>query len=294
MNFLKRIPELTTRVERTLDTCLPAAACRPARLHAAMRYAVLGGGKRIRPLLCYAAGEALGVDPSELDDAACAVELIHAFSLVHDDLPAMDDDALRRGRPTVHKAFDVATAILAGDALQTLAFNVLAQAADGRVRERLGMLALLAEATGSLGMTGGQAIDLAAEGGRLTVDELETLHRLKTGCLIRASVGMACCARPDINPAVRENLDHYAESIGLAFQIRDDILDVEGDTATLGKTQGADIAHDKATYPALLGMEAAKQRAENFYRQALDALAPFGEAAEGLRELAELIVKRDR
>lgn len=293
MSFAERAAAYVERVEHALEKRLPGADVKPATLHQAMRYSVLGGGKRVRPLLCYAAGEVLEVDPAELDNAACAAELIHAFSLVHDDLPAMDDDALRRGRATTHKAFDEATAILAGDALQTLAFIVLARA-DGEPEARLDMLAVLAEATGSRGMTGGQAIDLASEGKRIGVDELENLHRHKTGCLIRASVAMACCARPDLAPERRSALDEFADNIGLAFQIRDDVLDVEGDSAVIGKTQGADVAHDKATYPALLGLENAKRRADERYAAALAALDCFGESAEPLRWMAEYIVRRDR
>ncbi|HET7569242.1 MAG TPA: farnesyl diphosphate synthase [Gammaproteobacteria bacterium] len=289
--FQDRIPAYLSRVEDALDARLPAADAAPEALHSAMRYSVLGGGKRIRPLLCYAAGETLGIGPGALDDAACAVELIHAFSLVHDDLPAMDDDELRRGRPTTHKAFDTATAILAGDALQTLAFNVLAR---GNGPGRLGMLRILADATGSEGMTGGQAMDLAAEGREISLAELETLHRRKTGCLIHSAVAMACCACPSLDVDRRGHLDRFAANIGLAFQIRDDVLDVEGDTAVIGKTQGADAAHGKSTYPALMGLDAARQHADEIYESALAELEAFGGAAEPLRWMAEFIVRRDR
>jgi geranylgeranyl pyrophosphate synthase len=295
MPFADRVPGYLERVERALDTRLPAADTRPANLHAAMRYAVLGGGKRIRPLLCYAAGELLGgVGADLLDDAACAVECVHAFSLVHDDLPDMDDDAMRRGRPSAHKAFGVATAILAGDALQTRAFEILA--GDGRreAAQRLGMLAVLAAATGSLGMTGGQAVDLESEGKQIDVADLEALDRDKTGRLIRAAVLMPACAIPDLAPAKRDALDRFAENMGLAFQIKDDVLDVEGDAALTGKTQGADATRGKATYPSLLGMQAAKQRADALYAAALAELDRFGEAAEPLRWMARRIVHRDR
>lgn len=286
-----RTADYLERVENALAERLPPAETPPASLHAAMRYSVLGGGKRVRPLLCYATGELLEIDPAALDDAACAVELVHAFSLVHDDLPAMDDDALRRGRPTTHKAYGEATAILAGDALQTLAFIVLSRGAD---RSRLEMLRILAAATGSEGMTGGQAIDLAAEGHAIGLEALEQMHRLKTGCLIRASVLMACCARPGLGAAERARLDLFAGNIGLAFQIRDDVLDIEGDTAVIGKTRGADLAHDKSTYPSLLGLDEAKRRADALYAEAMEALAPFGAAADPLRWMGEYIVQRDR
>ncbi|HET7370684.1 MAG TPA: farnesyl diphosphate synthase [Gammaproteobacteria bacterium] len=286
--FKERAADYVVRVEAALDARLPAADKNPTSLHQAMRYSVLNGGKRVRPLLCYAAGEALALEPAALDDAACAVELIHAFSLVHDDLPAMDDDALRRGKPTTHKAFDTATAILAGDALQTLAFTVLARSGNAR------MLQTLAEATGSEGMTGGQAMDLAAEGRHIPLAELEDLHHHKTGCLIRAAILMACDAAPSCDAATRDRLGRFATNIGLAFQIRDDVLDVEGDTAVIGKTQGADAAHDKSTYPALMGLDAAKQHADELYAEALAALEPFRDRGEGLRWIASYIVKRDK
>jgi farnesyl diphosphate synthase len=289
--FKHRAPKLVEHVVRALDQRLPPAAAEPATLHQAMRYAVLGDGKRIRPLLCYAAGEALGVPRGALDDAASAVELIHAFSLVHDDLPAMDDDALRRGRPTTHKAFGTATAILAGDALQTLAFTILAREPGPA---RLRMLKTLAEATGSAGMTGGQALDLGAEGRAIPLAELDHLHRLKTGCLIRAAMSMASDADEHCSDDSRERLARFADDIGLAFQIRDDVLDVEGNTEVIGKTRGADAAHGKSTYPGLMGLEQAKQQAEELYRDALDALRPFGNRAEGLEWMAGYIIRRER
>lgn len=282
------------RVEQNLDRWLPAAMIHPAHLHEAMRYAVLGGGKRIRPLLVYATGGALGVENTALDGPACAVELIHVYSLVHDDLPAMDDDDLRRGKPTCHKAFDEPTAILAGDALQTLAFYVLAHdpAIQVNATARLKMIETLALASGSRGMAGGQAIDLAAAGRTLTLGELEDMHIHKTGALIRASVALGALNKPEIDPDIFNRLDRYAKCIGLAFQIRDDILDIESDTATLGKTQGADIARDKPTYPALLGMAEAKQRARDLHQEALDCLGTLGEHADPLRGIAEYIVER--
>ncbi|MGH8234245.1 MAG: polyprenyl synthetase family protein [Rhodanobacteraceae bacterium] len=294
MPFADRVAGYLERVEHALDARLPLEDTRPASLHHAMRYSVLGGGKRIRALLCYATGELLGVDASRLDDAACAVECVHAFSLVHDDLPAMDDDPLRRGRPSTHKAFGVATAILAGDALQTRAFEILA--GDGRrdTAERLGMIAILASASGSLGMTGGQAVDLESEGRQLSSADLEALDRDKTGALIRAAVSMPCCAAQESPTAAREALERYAENMGLAFQIKDDVLDVEGDQSLTGKTQGADAAHGKATYPSLMGLDNAKRRADALYAAALAALDRFGDAAEPLRWMARYIVLRDR
>ncbi|HEX7339518.1 MAG TPA: farnesyl diphosphate synthase [Rhodanobacteraceae bacterium] len=290
-SFETRIPDYVERVEHALASRLPAADTAPAALHDAMRYAILGGGKRIRPLLCYATGEALDIDPEDLDDAACAVEMVHGFSLVHDDLPAMDDDDLRRGKPTVHKAYGTATAILAGDALQTLAFNVLA---DGRNSSacRISMVRTLAQATGSLGMTGGQVLDLEAEGKQIDLPALEELDHRKTGCLIRAAVMLACDALPGLDAGVRHRLDDFALQMGLAFQIRDDLLDVEGETATLGKTSGADAAHAKSTWPSLLGIDTARQRADTAYAQAMQSLQPLGQAADGLRFMAQYIVQR--
>ena len=283
-----------SRIEAALEHHLPAADIHPARLHQAMRYATLGGGKRIRPVLVYATGHAVQAPATRLDVPACAVEFIHAYSLVHDDLPAMDDDDLRRGRPTCHKAYDEATAILAGDALQTLAFQVLADASELDVppTQRLRMLDILARASGSRGMAGGQAIDLAAVGQDLDIAQLEDMHIHKTGALIRASVllGALCAARLDESRF--EQLDRYAKCIGLAFQIQDDILDEEGDTATLGKIAGADRARAKPTYPALLGLDGARRRAAELLDQARASLAGFGPEAEPLRGLAGYIVQR--
>lgn len=283
-----------TRNEAALERCLPRPEVHPARLHQAMRYAVLGGGKRVRPLLVYATGAAVGAPSARLDIPACSLELIHAYSLVHDDLPAMDDDDLRRGRPTCHRAFDEATAILTGDALQTLAFQILAQAPDLDVEPgvRLRMIETLARATGSRGMAGGQAIDLAAVGQELDIVQLEDMHIHKTGALIRASVllGALCAERLD-EPRL-EQLDHYAKCVGLAFQIQDDILDVVGDTATLGKTAGADTARAKPTYPALLGLEGARQRTLELLALANRSLSDFGAEADALRGLADYIIRR--
>lgn len=282
------------RAEAALDARLPATAKLPERLHQAMRYSTLGGGKRLRPLLTYATGHALGVAPEVLDGPACAVEFIHVYSLIHDDLPAMDDDDLRRGKPTCHKAFDEAMAILAGDGLQTLAFQVLA--ADPTIavpaENRVAMIEALAVASGSCGMVGGQAIDLDAVGKALDLPGLEAMHIRKTGALIRASVRLAALAKPGLPKETAEQLDHYAKCIGLAFQIQDDILDVESDTQTLGKTQGKDRDHNKPTYPALLGLAGAKEKAADLHEQALQSLSGFGAEADYLRELASFIIQR--
>jgi geranylgeranyl pyrophosphate synthase len=283
------------RIEAALDSLLPPAETSPERLHAAMRYAVLGGGKRIRPRLLLATGAALGLAADQLIAPACAVECIHAYSLIHDDLPAMDDDALRRGRATVHIAFDEATAILAGDALQSLAFETIASDDHEDVTDAIrgARLATLARACGSRGMVGGQALDMASEGQAIDIDTLERLHRLKTGALLQACVALAADGRPDLTAVERAALERFAERIGLAFQVRDDVLDIDSDTATLGKTQGADIAHSKATYPALLGLEPARAYAERLYAEAIEALAIFGERAAALRAIAAEIVQRD-
>ncbi len=288
------LAECRTRIQAALERQLPSAEMHPSRLHQAMRYAVLGGGKRVRPLLVYAAGAAVGAPPGRLDIAACAVEFIHAYSLVHDDLPAMDDDDLRRGRPTCHRAYDEATAILAGDALQAQALYVLAHAPELDVPAtlRLRMIATLTLASGSRGMVGGQAIDLAAVGQSLDIAQLEDMHIHKTGALIRASVLLGALSTNAPDEARLKHLDHYAKCIGLAFQIQDDILDVIGDTATLGKTAGADTARDKPTYPTLLGLPGARERAAELLATAQAALAGFGPEADPLRGLADYIVQR--
>lgn len=282
------------RVERALDARLPAENILPQGLHKAMRYSVLDGGKRTRPLLTYATGQALGLSENLLDAQACAVEFIHVYSLIHDDLPAMDNDDLRRGKPTCHKAFDEATAILAGDALQALAFEILANdsSIQADAAARLKMISTLTKASGSQGMVGGQAIDLASVGTKLTVPELENMHIHKTGALIRASVNLAALSKPNIDPAMAKKLDHYAKCIGLSFQVKDDILDVESDTATLGKTQGKDENNDKPTYPALLGMAGAKQKAQELHEQAVASLTDFGSEADLLRDLSLYIIER--
>nr|VFJ47145.1 MAG: farnesyl diphosphate synthase [Candidatus Kentron sp. FW]VFJ47501.1 MAG: farnesyl diphosphate synthase [Candidatus Kentron sp. FW] len=283
------------RVNRQLDACLPSADIQPNQLHAAMRYIVLGDGKRIRPILVYCAGNAVGAPPETLGGPACAVELIHAYSLVHDDLPAMDDDDLRRGKPTCHRQFDEATAILVGDALQSLAFYVLSRESaqeEADPNQKIEMLNTLALASGSRGMAGGQALDLEAETKTLNLAELENLHIHKTGALIRASVKLGGLSKPGIDRNLLEKLDHYAKCIGLAFQIQDDILDVEGDTKTMGKPRGSDQALHKATYPSLVGLSEAKRMAKEFHEQALDSLTGLDESSDPLRWISEYIVNR--
>ena len=284
------------RLDSTLEHWLPPASTHPVPLHTAMRYAVMGGGKRIRPTLVYASGQTVGAAQSHLDGPACAIELIHAYSLVHDDLPAMDDDDLRRGKPSCHRAFGEAMAILAGDALQSLAFYVLthdntsAQDAAGRMR----MVETLSLAAGSRGMAGGQAIDLDATGQQLNIAELEDMHIHKTGALIRASVMLGANCGNAVDERRLERLDHYAKCIGLAFQIRDDILDVEGEARTLGKQTGMDQQLEKSTYPALMGLEAARQRAVELHEEAMDSLADFSTSADPLRWISSYIIERER
>jgi farnesyl diphosphate synthase len=282
------------RVEKALDNRLPSGQLLPQKLHQAMRYSVLDGGKRMRPMLTYCTGKTLGIALEALDGPACAVEFIHVYSLIHDDLPAMDDDDLRRGKATCHIAFDEATAILAGDALQALAFEILAHdpSITATAEGRLKMIIALAKASGSQGMVGGQAIDLQSVGTTLTLPELENMHIHKTGALIRASVNMATLAKADIDSTVATKLDHYAKCIGLSFQVKDDILDEESDTATLGKTQGKDKDNDKPTYPALLGLAGAKQKAQELHEKALDSLSIFGNEADLLRDLSLYIIQR--
>jgi len=328
---MRRVEAWRARVDATLELAIPAISEPPQRLHAAMRHAALDGGKRMRPLLVYATGTAFGAGESMLDAPAAAVELVHAYSLVHDDLPAMDDDSLRRGKPTVHVAFDQATAILAGDALQSLAFELLADAkvsADSRVA----MLRELAIAAGARGMCGGQALDLAATGsGRgkgkggqsevsqessrtirdaqceihsaplfpsllpffpaIGLDALQHLHALKTGALLRAAVRLGAIAA-DVDAQTAARLDAFADALGLAFQIRDDLLDVEGDSATLGKTVGKDAAQAKATFPALLGIDASRVRLQQLAMTMREALAPFGRHAGALAELGRQAIDR--
>jgi len=283
------------QVDAALERWLPQPRGPEARLQEAMRYSVIGGGgKRVRPVLVYATGQAMQVSPQQLDGIACAVEMIHAYSLIHDDLPAMDNDDLRRGRPTCHIAYDEATAILAGDALQALAFEILASdpSLSCHAQVRIDMIRLLAQASGSLGMAGGQAIDLAAVGKSLSLAELENMHRLKTGALIRASVLLGAMCSSQANADKLAKLDVYATCVGLAFQIHDDILDVVADTATLGKPQGSDQMQNKPTYPALLGLDGARKLAQSQHQQALAALEGFDSRADTLRQLSAYIVER--
>lgn len=313
-----RLKQWRVRIDAALTRALPDPSTSPQRLHSAMQHAVLLGGKRIRPLLVYSSGSLFGASETSLDAPAVAVELIHAYSLVHDDLPAMDDDALRRGQPTVHVAFDEATAVLAGDALQSLAFEV---AAETPVTDavRVQLLRTLAHASGVAGMCGGQALDIDATGPRehtpatphnapqraneahlrgsgrppITLPQLERLHALKTGALIRAAVRMgALCGGASEDELQR--LDRYASALGLAFQVRDDILDVEGDSATLGKTAGKDAAQDKATFPSLIGLAASRERLVELAREIFAALEPFGSRGDTLAALARITIERDR
>ena len=293
LSFTDWMAQIQQRTETALAGVLPDPSIAPQRLHEAMRYAVLGGGKRVRPLLAHAAGELAGASAQDVDRVACAIELIHAYSLVHDDMPCMDDDVLRRGKPTVHVEYDEATALLAGDALQTLAFQVLADTPIGAGPAiQLAMVSHLAIASGSRGMAGGQAIDLAAVGRQLGREELEFMHVHKTSALIRAAVLLGARAGAALDPADLERLDHYAQVVGLLFQVVDDILDAAADTATLGKTAGKDAENDKPTYVSLLGLEPARELAETLHSEAITALSCFGERAARLIALTEFIAHR--
>ena len=292
--FESLVEQYQQRVDAALDRWLPPADVNPMRLHQAMRYAVLAPGKRVRPVLVYATAKALGIELERVDGAACAVEIIHAYSLIHDDLPAMDDDDLRRGRPTCHREFDEATAILAGDALQALAFYIISHDPEmtADASARLQMIENLSLFSGSRGMAGGQAIDLAAVGKSLNIAELETMHIHKTGALIRTCVQLAALSTNDLDKPQFQALDSYAKSIGLSFQVQDDILDVIGDTSTLGKTQGADSARDKPTFPSIIGLEASQEKALELHQNALQALSIFGEEADILRYISAWFVER--
>jgi farnesyl diphosphate synthase len=292
--FGQQLVQWQTRMEQALAARLPRADLVPTRLHEAMRYSVLGGGKRIRPALVFATGRTLGLSEAQVEGAACAIELVHVYSLVHDDLPAMDDDDLRRGRPTCHRAYDEATAVLVGDALQPLAFQLLARdsqlPADPAIRLKL--IDLLAEASGTFGMAGGQALDLSVQGQAIGIAEVEQMHARKTGALIKVSVMMAAACAPTLTQALSDNLARFATAIGLAFQIQDDLLDVLGDVSTLGKATGADSARAKPTYPAVIGVAASQARMQKLHGEALEALEPFGAQADPLRLLAEWLLKR--
>lgn len=293
-NFGSRLTSYKSRVNSALSELLPCSDKDNTLLNEAMRYAITNGGKRVRPIVTFATGTALGIPLETLDVPACAVEMLHAYSLVHDDLPAMDDDDLRRGKPTLHKHYDEATAILAGDALQALAFTILASNKDPALSDttKLKMVEVLGDASGVKGMAVGQAIDLESVGKTLSLEQLEAMHRLKTGALIRASAKMAVLAAEIEDKDLHRKIDAYADAIGLSFQIVDDILDVTSDTQTLGKTQGADEALNKPTYPALLGLDGAKNYARQTHLAALDALSGLDTQFDELRNLSEFIVKR--
>lgn len=292
--FGAQLESWRARMELALAARLPEADAVPTRLHQAMRYSVLGGGKRVRPILLFATARTVGLAEQEVEAAACAVELVHVYSLVHDDLPAMDDDDLRRGRPTCHKAYDEATAILVGDALQPLAFQLLARdpALPAAPTIRLRLIELLAQASGTFGMAGGQAIDLAVQGKQLGIAQVEEMHARKTGALIRACVLMAAACAPSLDARLHEALTGFASPIGLAFQIQDDLLDVIGDPSTLGKATGADRERAKPTHPAVIGLAASQERVRLLHVQAVEALAPFGQRAEPLRSLAAWLLTR--
>jgi len=296
LHFDTLISEYQNRVKNALDFWLPKSATHPQKLHEAMRYSAISNGKYMRPLLVYATGDALSVAREQLDGIACAVEIIHAYSLIHDDLPAMDDDDLRRGKPTCHVQFDEAMAILAGDALQPLAFYIIAHDKKLKVdaETRMKMIDILALSCGSRGMAGGQAIDLLSVGKELDIAQLEDMHIHKTGALIRASVVMSANAGIEIAESTMDHLDHYSKCVGLAFQIRDDILDIEGETEVIGKQQGADNALNKPTYPALLGMDGAKARALELHEEALASLSTLDQKADTLRNISEYIIQRIR
>ncbi|HVE08895.1 MAG TPA: farnesyl diphosphate synthase [Paraburkholderia sp.] len=292
MTFEQWMRAVLERVEQALEHYLPPVSTAPARLHEAMRYAVLGGGKRVRPLLCHAAGELTGARAEAVEAASAALEMIHVYSLVHDDMPCMDDDALRRGKPTVHVQYDEAMALLVGDALQSQAFVALTGAGALAPAQQAALTRELAFATGSLGMAGGQAIDLASVGQKLTRPQLETMHRMKTGALLRASVRMGALAGETPDAAALQALDAYAAAVGLAFQVVDDILDVTTDSATLGKTAGKDAKDGKPTYVSIIGLDASRELAAQLRSDAHAALAPFGARAQRLAELADLVVNR--
>jgi len=292
--FAAQLKSWQGRMEEALAARLPAADAEPARLHAAMRYSVLNGGKRVRPMLVFCTARTLGLNEGQVDAAACAIELVHAYSLVHDDLPAMDDDDLRRGRPTCHRAYDEATALLVGDALQSLAFQLLASdpSLPSAPQIRVKLIQLLAEASGTGGMAGGQAIDVAVQGRQLPIEEVEAMYARKTGALIRASVLMGAACAAELSERERQALAAFAAPIGLAFQIQDDLLDVLGDPATVGKPTGADRARGKPTFPAVLGLAASQERVRLLHGEALEALRPFGPAADPLRAIAEWLLAR--
>lgn len=292
--FKQLLAEYKERVDGALDRWLPDEKLNPENLHQAMRYSVLGGGKRVRPVLVYATASALQIPLRKVDGIAAAIEIIHSYSLIHDDLPAMDDDDLRRGRPTCHKQFDEATAILAGDALQALAFHILSHDPDmtSDCKKRLQMIEMLSLYSGSRGMAGGQAIDLACVGKCIDIAQLETMHIHKTGALIRTCIQMSALSSLSLNDPRLKALDSYAKKIGLSFQVQDDILDVIGDTDTLGKPQGSDAGLDKPTFPSIIGLQAAREKAQDLHQQALEAINNFGPEADILRSISRWFVER--
>ncbi|MEH6504115.1 MAG: farnesyl diphosphate synthase [Cycloclasticus sp.] len=279
------------QIESALAGYLPADKIEPKRLHEAMRYSTLNGGKRIRAMLVYATGHLFNLPPSLLDSIACSIELVHAYSLIHDDLPAMDDDDLRRGKPSCHKAYDEATAILAGDALLTLAFNILSKA-DCSAEQKVNCIQLLSQAAGSRGMVGGQSLDLANEGKSVSIADIENMHLHKTGALICACITLVAGIQYPAGEDDYKHLKHYAECIGLAFQVQDDILDETSTTEALGKTQGKDKQAEKSTYPGLLGLKASKQLLEGLHLDATSSLSHFDERAVYLREIAQFVISR--
>lgn len=291
-DFLSWMQKAQAQTELILARVLPAETQEPSRLHSAMRYVTLGGGKRVRPLLAFASAKLGNANEQALQAAIASVEMIHVYSLVHDDMPPMDNDSLRRGKPTCHIAYDEATALLVGDALQSLAFDLLSQTGEIDAKRQLMMVQTLAKASGSLGMAGGQAIDLSNVGLDLTQAELENMHRLKTGALIAAAVRLGALSCPEIGEAELKALDIYAQNLGLAFQVIDDVLDCEQDTATLGKTAGKDIDNNKPTYVKLMGLDAAKAYAHRLVDLSIDVLVPFAEKADALRHLANYVVQR--
>ena len=287
-----RLAGYSQQVDAQLERILPPASGPAERLFAAMRYSVFNGGKRLRPALCFAAADAIGNSNTNTAKVAAAVEMIHAYSLIHDDLPAMDNDDLRRGKPTCHIQFDEATAILAGDALQSLAFQQLTELTDMASDSLVELMSILASYSGCSGMAAGQAIDLAATGQTLNIDQLDTMHRHKTGALIEASLLMGAITAGGASQAQLSALRDFAHAIGLAFQVQDDILDVESSTEQLGKQQGSDAANNKSTYTSLLGLEQARNQAASLYQQSIDSLEVFADRAEPLRQLASFIVNR--
>ena len=295
MSLAEISPVYQARVEASLEHWLPGADIEPVNLHRAIRYSVLGGGKRIRPVLLYACGQTFGIPLQAMDGLAAAVEMIHAYSLIHDDLPAMDNDDLRRGKPTCHKAFDEATAILAGDAIQALSFHVIAHDHDITVsaEQRIKMIDTLAVNSGSFGMAGGQAIDLASVGVKLTLEQIENMHNHKTGSLICASVQLGALSKQDLPADQFDFITQFANFIGLAFQVQDDILDIEADTATLGKPQGSDFLKNKPTYPGVIGMAASKRVALELHAKAVKVLEKLDYDTELLRQISYYVVHRN-